>query len=263
MKFGMRERLRWLKIRVLGPFQRIGHKLKYAAQRFVIKTVEKHSNVNASISNSSDAATVGLLLSVLGARRKSEVFQTPLLQTIPIKDYLLTSHPRVDFFYHRPLDLAETPWMLKGNYESSVSAWICSNICREDRVLILGGGQGYHALSVAKQLESEGQLLVLARPSEDQEVFELNFRTNRLTAFVQLQLVQIDDNAILSKELCDAIHRFAPSKILVDHRQCVDLDLAIMNGFEFSKVFVVECGEVTHYYKDSCIERSLLTWKVA
>ena len=118
-------------------------------------------------------------------------------------------------------------------------------------------------IAALKQLESEGQLLVLARPSEDQEVFELNFRTNRLTAFVQLQLVQIDDNAILSKELCDAIHRFAPSKILVDHRQCVDLDLAIMNGFEFSKVFVVECGEVTHYYKDSCIERSSLTRKVA
>ena len=112
-------------------------------------------------------------------------------------------------------------------------------------------------------MESEGQLLVLARPSEDQEVFELNFRTNRLTAFVQLQLVLIDDNAILSKELCDAIHVFAPTKILVDHRQCVDLDLAILNGFELSAVFVVECGEVTHYYKDRCIERSSLTRKVA
>ena len=169
-----------MRSRILSPFQRLGQKAKQAAQRFVIKTVEKHNVMNASSGGVPDAFSSGLLLSLLSARRPSENEHLSSFQALSIQDYLLTSHPHADFFYLRPRDLAATPWILMGKFEVSVSAWIYSNVHSEDRVLILGGGQGYHALTVAKKVESAGKLFVLATSPEDRAVLELNIHSNMI-----------------------------------------------------------------------------------
>jgi hypothetical protein len=230
--------------RLLSPFQRLGQKAKKAAQRFVIKTVEKHNVMNASSGGVPDAFSSGLLLSWLSARRPSENEHLPSFQALSIQDYLLTSHPHADFFYHRPGDLAATPWILMGKFEVSVSAWILSNVNRDDRVLILGGDQGYHALTVAKKVESEGKLFVLATSSEDQAVLELNIRSNRLEASTKSALVGTEFLKIFSKTLDQAIQDFRPSKILIEFPGQSGLDLDELNGLGVSEVFIIEHGEV-------------------
>lgn len=256
MNFGMREKWRWLLRRCASPFQRIGNKLKVAAQRFVVKTIEKHSPVS-----SSSCAADGHLIALLKARRKSQDFHSPLRQVIPVKDLLLTSHPRVDFFYHRPLDLVETPWIVKGDYEPNVSAWILSNISRKDRVLIIGGGQGYHALTVAKQLEPTGQLLMIGQPSDDLEVVELNFRTNRLSA--SMTMMQSETLTVANREFRGVIRQFSPTIVLVDQGSHSVLDSIGTFDFCIQNVFVVDDGEVIRYCNEISSERTLPSWKVA
>ncbi len=263
MKFGMREKWRWLRTRTFSPFQRIGHKLKLSVQRFIIKTVDKHTNVNASIGDPSGPLSSGLLLSLLSARRRSESVQPPPFQSIAVQDYLLTVHPHADFFYHRPTDLAVTPWILRGNYEQNVSAWICSNVSREDRVLMLGVGEGYHALSVAKQIESAGQLFVLAFPTEDQTVFELNFRSNRLVGSTELSIVVREDSRSLAEILGATAQQFRPSKILIELPTHLALDQSILHAFGIAEVFVIEDGEVTNRVFGDCSDQSSLPRKVA
>ena len=252
-----------MRSRILSPFQRLGQKAKQAAQRFVIKTVEKHNVMNASSGGVPDAFSSGLLLSLLSARRPSENEHLSSFQALSIQDYLLTSHPHADFFYLRPRDLAATPWILMGKFEVSVSAWIYSNVHSEDRVLILGGGQGYHALTVAKKVESAGKLFVLATSPEDRAVLELNIRSNRLEAAMKSALVGTEYLKIVAKTLDQAIQDFRPSKILVEFAGQSGLDLEELNGLGISEVFIIEHGEVRNRKIGDSTELQLQSRKAA
>jgi hypothetical protein len=261
MTLRIRERLRWMRMRCLYPLNRVGFQIKKAAQRFVIKTVEKNASLREGMGSSLDHA--GLMISLLRARRKSEESRAVALQAIPVKDFLLTSHPQVDFFYHRSTDLAETAWIIRGDYEPNVSAWILSKITREDRVLIVGGGQGYHALTVAKRLEAIGQLVVVAFPTGDLEAFELNFRTNRLDSFVQLHVLQSIETESFPKDLYARIQEFSPTIILVDQRGGMSIDPMTLRGFGTNRVFAVANGEIASWSQGSGPVTSAITMKVA
>ena len=263
MKLRMREGWHWMRSRILSPFQRLGQKTKRAAQRFVIKTVEKNNVTNASSGGVPDALSSGLLLSLLSAQRPSEKEHLSSFQPLSIQDYLLTSHPHADFFYHRPRDLATTPWILMGKFEVSVSAWIFSNVTSKDRVLILGGGEGYHALTVGKKVESTGKLFVLATSSEDRAVLELNIRSNRLEAAMKSVLVGTEYLKIVVETLNKAIKDFRPSKILVEFPGPSGLDLAELKGLGISEVFIIEQGEVRNHKIGNSTELQLQSRKAA
>ena len=263
MRFSLHENWRRIRSKLLRPFQRLGNKAKAAAQRFVIKTVDKNGGMNSSMGGAANGLSTGLVLSLLNARRPNEGVQLPSFQAVAVQDFLLTFHPRADFFFHRPLDLASTPWILSGNFEESVSAWICSNVASNDRVLMIGAGEGYHALSVAKQIESAGQLHIVTLPSEEQDVLDLNFRTNRLETPGKSVLSESEDFEDISRGIVEIIQRFNPSKILITPSEFEAFDMPELSSFPGAEVFAIENGEVTARTSNGKSDRSSMCRKVA
>ncbi len=226
MGFGPRKTLGKLGRKALSPFKKIGAKLKKEGQRFVIKTMERHEASKPIPPTPQAGVPNDLLIPLLRARRRTDRFQSTPIQAVPVDQYLLTSHPRADFFYHQPTDLADTPWIVMGDFQPNVTAWICSSVPPDGRVLVIGGGQGYHLLSIANELTAGGKLLWLSPQGDERAVRELNLRSHRFEDRVELQ-------ALTPEELCGealpaALESFDPTMIVLDLPDSAEMHSAVL-----------------------------------
>ena len=203
---------RWL----MSPLKRLEAKVRLYCQFFVLKTIEKHGIVNANSAAGLDGTTSSMILPMLQSKRRMEDNRQPAPVAVAVGGYLLTTHPRADFFYHAPVDLAQTPWILMGDYQSNVTAWICAHVKCDDRVLVLGGEQGFHTLSLATQLGERGKAMVLGFRADDKRLLELNLRANRLEHKVEVHTIKLRDLDLPNRLVRRQVAEFSPTLTIVE-----------------------------------------------
>lgn len=173
---------------ITSPFAKLGQKIKSAGQRFVIKTIERNGGSVGTPQVSGGGASSELLIALL--RSKSAISKAPFapFTAIPVSNYLLTSHPAVEYYFHRPVHsrLECTPPILAGKFESNVSAWLHANVQPTDRVLLTGAENAYHALTIARIVQQGGKLKMLLPDGEVLSDVRLNLETNNLAHAVEL-----------------------------------------------------------------------------
>ncbi len=216
MSIFSRESLRRLKRRLMAPLKPLEGKVRGYCQYFILKTIQKHGIMPTSFTSGNDGMANALLLPLLQSKRRIDSYYPSRPEAVAIGGYLLTSHPRAVFFYHDPADLTESPWILRGDYQPNVTAWLCANVAPEERVLVLAGGQGYHTLTIASQLNSLGKVMVLNLRADDRKTLELNLRANRLDRHVDVHTIKPRDLETPGRMEKRRVAEFAPTLTIVD-----------------------------------------------
>lgn len=162
------------------------------------------------------------------------------LQAIAIGDYLLARHPLKSFCYVQPIDLAQTPWILMGDYQPNVTGWICAHVPQDSRVLLVGGGQGYHALSLASQLDASGRVLALTLDPALHAVFELNIKLHKLDGIVDICSTHLDALNTVSPEMRSSIESFAPSLTILELPSQASFGASILENLGIGEAFAFD-----------------------
>lgn len=237
----LKQRIRhWRKI-LLAPIDSKIRKAKFFAERFVIKTVNKHGLNLSSISvtqvqqiqpNPSEAGSTMVhviepgrqLLAFLKASQRSDRNIQPAFQAVPIGNGLvLVPHPHVGYMYADTQNVALLPRLVIGDYQADTTLALERSVQEGDTVLHFGAKQGYHMLTLAHLVGSNGHVVSL-ESSPDLRAFKLNVEAHLLGS-----TVTTIEREFEFLELMRKLHQKTTSCIVVIEEQ-VELSQSIQRG---------------------------------
>lgn len=165
---------RRLKQKISRPLKRLEMKIKMAAQRFVIKTVSKHSSEIGQGSQGSqvmgwDSSHVdSLLLAFMRSSQRKEMrsgyapARTMPFAATPFGDgRILAWHPHADFIFCDTADQRNSCLIAIGRFESSLTTQLEMIVGTGDCVYLIGDPIGFHALTAAKLAGETGMVVCL------------------------------------------------------------------------------------------------------
>ena len=197
----LKQKIRQWRKKLFAPIDSKIRKAKFSAERFVIKTVNKHGLNLSSISvaqvqqlqpNPSEAGSTMVhviepgkqLLAFLKASQRSDRNLQPTFQAVSIGNGLvLVPHPHVEYMYADTQNVVLLPRLVLGDYQADTTLALERSVQEGDTVLHFGAKQGYHMLTLAHLVGSNGHVMSL-ESSSDLRAFKLNVEAHLLGSTV-------------------------------------------------------------------------------
>jgi hypothetical protein len=227
-------------LKAATPFRRLANSIKRSAQKFIVKSVEKQGLTGAT---GSDSASLDLVISLLQSDAGRRAPKQVGFSAIPVGSHFLLPHPIADLYYHFPQDLIETAWILQGDFEPDVSAWICGHLEIDDKVIWVGCRQTYHALSAAKRIHQGSGSVFIATDQPSLELLALNLQVNRIEN-VELVSASCVDRTDSITELLNRIEMGESYKVFVDTKTEDPMVARILHSLKAQPRYVIEGGRV-------------------
>ena len=193
----LKEYLRSLRRRVLSPFNRVERKLKKAAKRFIVKTVEHSYSTEIkpqielprqAIAPPTpiavpviDGGGTKLLLALLKASQRTVVSASLGMEAVALGDgRMLVPHPTCDFMYSDTSNVRMLPQLVLRSYQEQATIAIEREFKMGDCVIQLGAGQGYHTLAIATSIGKAGRILALENRTSELALLRTNVEAHFL-----------------------------------------------------------------------------------
>lgn len=173
--------------RLPGPFQRTIHRWRHPEPTPPPNLPQSNSLAADMVLAQLEESDRLLLAAVKMAQGTSSGRRQTAFSAVALSpDRLLATHPHEPFMYLDPRDLQQTPHIIAGRFEVELQQGLEALLQPGMTIVELGAGQGFHTLTMARQVLPDGRLIAVEANPRARAVLTDNLNAHELHAIVSI-----------------------------------------------------------------------------